>query len=76
MKKRKKDPWFRSVRRSYLPRTWQGLVIYFAFVAYLVAVPVIWYNTGHDAWTLVTTVIPLWAFATLVTQYVASKNSK
>ena len=73
---KKNKAWFRYVRKSYLPVTWQGLVIYFIYVAYSVAVPVVWYNNGHDLWRLLSTVIPLLALAALFTQFVASQNSK
>jgi hypothetical protein len=68
--------WFRYTRRSYLPATWQGLYIYIAYVAYSVAVPVAWYNRGHNLWELLTNVIPLLVLGTIVTQFVASKNAK
>jgi hypothetical protein len=75
-RKAKNKAWFTSVRKSYLPASWQGLCIYTLYVAYSIAVPVIWYNNGHDMSKLVTNVIPLVVAATLLTQFIASKNSK
>ncbi len=72
----KKQAWFRKIRGSYLPSAWQGLVIYFAYLVYLLAVPAVWYNEGHDLWKLLTTVVPLTAGAALLTQFIASKNSR
>jgi hypothetical protein len=75
-KKVKNRPWFVSVRKSYLPSSWQGRLIYALYVAYTIAVPITWYKEGHDFFRLLTTVIPLLAAAALLTQFVASKNSK
>lgn len=75
-RKAKNKAWFTPVRKSYLPASWQGLCIYFLYIAYSIAVPVIWYNDGHDMSQLITNVIPLVAAATLLTQFIASKTSK
>jgi hypothetical protein len=74
--KKNNKAWFVHVRKSYLPASWQGLSIYFLYVAYLVLVPVVWYRNGHDLWKLLTTVIPLVIGMAIVTQFVAYKNSK
>ena len=74
--KTKNRPWFRKIRGSYLPCSHEGLMIYFAYLVYLVAVPVVWYQQGHDLWRLLTTVVPLWVGAAFVAQFVASKNAK
>ncbi len=73
--KAKKGAWFVRLRGSYLPCSWQGLVIYFVYTVYVVALPVVWYYDGHEAWRLLTFVIPLMCGAALITQYVASKTS-
>lgn len=75
-KRSKKGSWFLGVRRSYIPISWQGVCIYMAYVAYIIAVPVAWYRHGHELWGLLTNVIPLNIGATLLTQFVASKTSK
>lgn len=74
--KPKKGAWFVKLRGSYLPCSWEGLTIYFVYLAYLIALPVVWYNQGHDLWRLLTNVLPLAAGAAILTQYVASKNAK
>jgi hypothetical protein len=74
--KKTKNAWFRYRRRSYLPASWQGLAIYSLYVGYSIVVPVVWYNDGHNLWKLLTTVIPLLILAALVTQFIASKNTK
>lgn len=67
--------WFRPVRKSYLPCSWQGLGIYFLYLAYMIILPVMWYRRDRLIWTLFTQVIPLMLGATFLAQYVASKNS-
>ena len=70
-----KAAWFRPVRRSYLPVSWQGRVIYLVYVAYLLILVIDWFHLGHHVWILITNVIPLSVAAAVLTQYVASKNS-
>lgn len=75
MVKNSKTAWFRPVRRSYLPCSWQGMIIYLAYVVYIVALAYDWYHLGHHGWTMIVNVLPLAVAAALVTQYIASKNS-
>jgi hypothetical protein len=68
--------WFVSVRGSYLPASGIGLVIYLLYASYIIAVGIAWYSRGCDVWSLLTITIPLTVGAALVTQYIASRNSK
>ena len=68
--------WFTRVRSSYLPNSSIGLVIYFAYLAYLVALLADWIHNGHHMWYFLVDVIPLSVAAALVTQYVASKHAE
>ena len=68
--------WFISVRRSYLPSSWQGLIVYMVYTIYLILLGILWYQRGHHYWTLMTTIIPLIIGSAFITQYIASKNSK
>ncbi|HEY5268288.1 MAG TPA: hypothetical protein VII94_04095 [Candidatus Saccharimonadales bacterium] len=54
-----KTSWFRPIRRSYLPSSWQGSLIYLIYVAYIVVLAGDWYHLGHHGWTLIVNVIPL-----------------
>jgi hypothetical protein len=76
VKKSKPKAWFVHIRKSYLPSSWQGLVIYLLYVVYIICVPVVWYRHSHYLWPLLTTVIPLVIAGVLLTQYIASKNCK
>ncbi len=76
MLKAHKNIWFRKVRGSYLPSSWQGMVLYLWYVAYIVAVPLAWYDGGHTLWRLLTAVVPLITASAVLTQYIASKHAK
>lgn len=76
VKKNKHQAWFVHVRKSYLPASWQGFCIYFLYIAYIVTVPIVWYNEGHYLWNFLTEVIPLVLAGVLLTQYIAANNSK
>lgn len=67
--------WFKPVRKSYLPSSWQGLIIYFLYLGYMIILPVMWYQKGHSFWILMTQIIPLMLGTTFLAQYVASRNS-
>ncbi len=73
--KKAKGAWFYKKRGSYLPCSWQGLLIYLVYTAYVITLPVVWYYDGHDVGQLLTFIIPLMCVAALLTQYVASKSS-
>ena len=75
MAKHKRNVWFKRVRGSYLPITWQGRFVYLVYVVYLVAVPITWYRNGHHLWELLVYVLPLLLGLVLMTQYLASKRS-
>lgn len=68
--------WFKPVRRSYLPASWQGQAIYLVYVAYEVLLIVYWYRQGHDYGRLLTSFIPLAVAAAVLTQFVAARNSR
>jgi len=74
--KAKKGAWFYKMRGSYLPCSWQGLAIYGVYLVYIVAVPAVWYQKGHDLWSFLVMVIPLVVAAAVLTQYIASKNAR
>ncbi len=76
MAKNNSSIWFRKVRGSYLPTSFIGLVLYLAYVAYIVAVVVDWYYLGHSGWVLLTVVIPVVVVAAFIVQLIASKHSK
>ena len=76
MLKKHKNVWFRKVRGSYLPSSWQGMVLYLWYVAYIVAVPVAWYAGDHSLWRLLSAVVPLLIGSAVLMQYIASKHAQ
>lgn len=68
--------WFTYVRSSYLPANTKGLVIYFIYMAYLIALIVDWYFKGHQVWNFLVDVVPYSVGAAAITQFVASKHAK
>ena len=71
-----KSAWFKAVRRSYLPASPEGLVIYLVYVAYEVLLMVDWYRQGHSYGRLLTTILPLAIGASVLTQFIAARNSR
>ncbi len=71
----KNSAWFIKKRGSYLPANRRGLAMYLTYLAYIVALPVAWFMHGHDLWTLVVVVVPLWVVAAVLVQYIASKHA-
>jgi hypothetical protein len=71
-----KQAWFVKTRGSYLPANWIGLLLYLAYIVYIVLLLIGWYADGHRVWYFLTDVIPFTVGAALVAQYVASKHAK
>lgn len=67
--------WFMRVRSSYLPVSPIGFIIYFLYLAYLVALLADWLQNGYHVWYFLVDVVPLSVIAALITQYVASKHA-
>ena len=68
--------WFRKIRSSYLPTSSIGLLLYFTYFGYLLALMIDWIRDGHHIWYFLVDVVPLSVGAALVTQYIASKHAK
>ena len=71
----KKSRWFVRVRWSYLPASWQGILTYVPYLAYLIGVLVFVLNSNYNFWAAFFTVIPNWIVATLALQWLASHKS-
>jgi biotin transporter BioY len=68
--------WFKRIRSSYLPTSTVGFILYFIYLAYLLALIADWLRDGHHVWYFLVDVLPLSVAAALITQYIASKHSK
>jgi len=68
--------WFISIRGSYLPKTWQGWLLYIPYLAYLVGVT--WYVlTGYPTLAqAVFILVPNWIAAIVIMTWVAQRTSR
>jgi hypothetical protein len=73
---KRKGAWFVPVRGSYLPASWQGLVLYFIFVAYLIASTVIIISQHHASIAyLGLQLLVQWVVATVIITWIAQRKS-
>ena len=75
MSKNKRAKWFRAVRGSYLPATWQGIALYLVFVVFLMASLITAFRTQETAQDGVYFVFPQWICATVVITWIANRKS-
>ena len=74
-KKQKKSKWFIKVRGSYLPNNGAGWLTYIPFIAYLLMVPVIAFNSTDNIPLVVLITVPNWVAAAVIMTYIASIRS-
>lgn len=78
MKKNAKNnnkKWFKKVRGSYLPNSWQGMLTYTVFLLYLLTVLITAFNTQEEFAGYLFFVFPQFVAAAVAITFVASKNS-
>lgn len=67
--------WFKKVRGSYIPLSWQGWLCYIPYVAYLIFVYIYaMYTSGYTAISVLV-IIPNWVAAVAIVSWFASKKS-
>lgn len=69
-------PWFRKVRGSYLPDSWQAWVLYIPYTAYVVGVAVFVYGRGDNLWEALFTLVPNWVAALAIMTWIAERTSR
>lgn len=74
-KKSKKQKWFKPVRGSYLPNSWQGWLTYLPFTAYLIFALIIGWQHASDTGQAILFIAPNWIAATAVMTWVAKRTS-
>lgn len=74
-KKHQSKIWFRKVRGSYLPASWQGLGIYFIYLGFLITSYVYAYNNEETVLAVVFTLFPQWVAAVAVVHFLAAKKA-
>ena len=73
--KKKKQAWFKKVRGSYLPCSWQGWLTYVPFVTFLLTVLVAALRTQHSVSDAFYAIFPQWVAAVVVMTWVAARKS-
>lgn len=71
----KRNAWFRPVRGSYLPASWQGWLTYIPFTAYLVYSLIVAFSYTGNNLKAVLWIIPNWVAAAVVMTWVAKRTS-
>jgi hypothetical protein len=67
--------WFVKTRGSYLPKSWQGILLYFVYVSYLLIVLIDAINTQTNFVRGFIFVFPQYVAAILVVSWIASQKS-
>lgn len=73
--KTKSQKWFRKVRGSYLPCSWQGGLLYAVYTAYILGVVAYVVANNYDKLQAVFWVFPNWVAALAVMTWIAQRKS-
>lgn len=73
--KKKQNVWFKPVRGSYLPNSWQGWLLYVPFIVYLVAVFIAVDQHSNSVSDTLYGIFPQWIAAAVVMHWVAAHKS-
>lgn len=73
--KKTNKKWFKKVRGSYLPNSWQGWLTYVPFTGFLLTVLAAAIRNQHSVSDVFYAVFPQWVAAAVVMTWVASKKS-
>jgi hypothetical protein len=71
----KNKKWFIKIRGSYLPKSWQAVLLYALYLAYLMWVLIYVFNTEVHLWSAILILVPNWVAACVVISWIASKKS-
>lgn len=71
----KKSPWFKKVRGSYLPDSWQGWLTYVPFIIFLLSVLMAAIRNEHSASDAFYMIFPQWVAAAVVMTWVAKQKT-
>lgn len=74
-KKKWPNKWFRKVRGSYLPCSWQGWLTYVPFTIFLLTVLFAAVRSEHSASDVFYAIFPQWVAAAVVMSWFASQKS-
>ncbi|HEX5448098.1 MAG TPA: hypothetical protein VFW90_02765 [Candidatus Saccharimonadales bacterium] len=74
-RKTKRTKWFKPVRGSYLPSSWQGWLSYIPFIAYLIFTMVVGWQDSSTKGLAILYIVPNWVAATVVMTWIAKRTS-
>jgi hypothetical protein len=69
-------PWFRAVRGSYLPISWEGWALYIPYALYIIAPLVFVLRRGYTFWQSLFIVLPNWVAAGAILTWIASRTAR
>jgi len=75
MAKKRNQKWFKPVRGSYLPSSWQGWLCYLPYSAYLIFALVVGLQGTNTAAKAVLFILPNWVAAAAVMTWIAKHTS-
>lgn len=67
--------WFKKVRGSYLPISWQGWLCYIPYSIYLLSVLIFVLRRRDSFWLALFTLIPNWTAAVITMSWIARRKS-
>ena len=67
--------WFIKVRGSYLPRSWQGWLLYIPYLAYMIGALIFVIKGNETFWQALFTLMPNWVVACVIMTWFARRTS-
>lgn len=67
--------WFKKVRGSYLPNSWQGWATYVPFIAFLVGSFLAVDRSSHSVSDTLLGIFPQWVAAAVVMTWIAARHA-
>jgi hypothetical protein len=71
-----KRVWFKKVRWSYLPVSWQGIVLYILFIIFLTTILQAAIRNQHSVSDVFYAIFPFWVSAAVVMHWIAGNTTK
>lgn len=74
-RKNSRKTWFREIRGSYLPSSWQGWLSYVPYTAYIVGILVFALQNSVDLLHAIPIIVPNWLVALITMTWLAEHKS-
>lgn len=72
---KKKNKWFKKIRGSYLPISWQAWALYVPFTIFLLTVLLAAVRSEHSVSDSLYMIFPQWVSAAVVLTWIANQKS-